>query len=98
MRLTNWRRLILLCGVLAIAGCASEPQAVDVAAVRCPPVAASDARTLARKPVAAPSGDVTRAAAQVWIDALTSDSEAKRRAGGRLIRQYEQCRGAGAAS
>ena len=79
-----------------MAGCAqSVPQkiAVDVAPLRCPPIAASDARRLAQAPQQPPAGDMTKSKSQVWIDGLHEQIRAMNKAGGRVIWQYNRCRG-----
>jgi hypothetical protein len=86
--------LIVSSSLLAMAGCAAnnEPQAVDLAAVRCPPPSASDARILAARPVAPPPGDLTVGGVRSLVDGLETQVHAKAAAGRRVINQYNRCR------
>lgn len=77
-----------------IPGCAANaPQKpIDLASVRCPPVASADARALAQRPAAPPAGDMTEAGLRQWVDGKDHQINAMRLAGGRVIRQYDRCR------
>jgi hypothetical protein len=63
-----------------------------MAALRCPPAAAADVRALSQQPAPPPSGDVTRAAAEAWIDRRGAQLHEMRLAGRRVIRQLDRCR------
>lgn len=76
-----------------IHGCAENaPQTVDLARLRCPPVAAADTRALRQQPAPPPAGDVTDSKLRGWIDAKDHQINTMRLAGGRVIRQYDRCR------
>jgi hypothetical protein len=80
---------------MMMAGCAQNaPQkvAVDLAPLRCPPIARSDARALSQAAEPAPAGDVTKATAQLWIDRLHGQIRAMNKAGERAVWQYGRCR------
>jgi len=94
---------MLLCFPLTILGCAQSsavkpPPAIvtpantqDLAAVRCPP---ADQRTAAefQRTTRPPAGDITKRAAQEWLDAYEEAERRKNRAGQRLLSEYESCR------
>lgn len=85
--------LLMICGVLA--GCAATPPekiAVDLAPRRCPAIPSADLAALAQSPRPAPAGDVTKAAAQEWIDGLGAQVRQMNRAGARLVALYRACR------
>ena len=78
-----------------MAGCAlSQPEkvAVDLAVRRCPEIAAGEALILSQAPLPAPAGNVTRAAAQQWIDGLGAQIRQINRAGARVLALYHACR------
>jgi hypothetical protein len=92
--------LIGLSGALMIPGCApsAPPKPVDLAAVRCPPIAGADARALSQRPTAPPAGDMTDAKLRAWVDDKDRAISSMRLAGGRVIRQYDRCRTGNAGS
>lgn len=69
--------------------------AVDLAADRCPDVAAAD-RAEFRRRVPAPAGDgpLTEADWKAKTDELRLAIERKNRAGARVVAEYDACRGA----
>jgi hypothetical protein len=88
---------------LATNGCApnanlepapAELVRVDLAPRRCPPLDRADTAPFGER-VAAPSGGVSLADMRSWIDAQDALIERQSRAGRRVARQYEQCRGGG---
>ncbi len=92
---------MLLCFPLTILGCAQNSAAKidigpwatqDLAPVRCPPV---DARTVAefKRTTKVPTGEVTKRGSQEWLDAYAEGEARKNRAGQRLVKEYETCRG-----
>lgn len=90
---------ILLLAV-ALSGCAvlapaPVTQAVDLAPRRCPEIAAADIRALSREPLPPPPGDITKAAAQQWIDGLGAQVRRANRAGARVLALYRKCRKGG---
>jgi len=64
----------------------------DLAPVRCPPV---DARTVLefKRTTKVPAGEVTKRTSQEWLDAYAEAEARKNRAGQRLVKEYEDCRG-----
>ena len=72
--------------------------AVDLAADRCPELAAAD-RAEWRRRVPAPSGDgpLTEAQWKAKTDELRLAIERKNRAGSRIVGEYDACRGVSAA-
>lgn len=83
-----------------MSGCAqnASPKVIDLASVRCPPIAAADAHALAQRPVPPPDGDMTDAKARAWIDAKDQQINGMRLAGRRVTNQYGRCRNGGAGS
>jgi hypothetical protein len=77
-----------------IPGCAQNepPKPVDLAAVRCPPIAGADARALDQRPSPPPAGDMTDARLRAWVDDKDAAISSMRLAGGRVIHQYDRCR------
>ena len=77
-----------------IHGCSQNeaPKTIDLAAVRCPPIAAADAHALGQRPALPPAGDMTEASARAWVDGKDKTINSMRLAGGRVIRQYDACR------
>ncbi len=95
-RLT-WRRASVACLLLAsttlILGCSTTATGpVDLAAVRCPPLAPA-VRAEVGKTAQPPARSVSRPAVREWIDGLTGDVARKDAALASVIRDYDACRG-----
>ena len=99
LRLNRAALLLIACyGVPMIHGCAQneKPKVVDLASVRCPPIASRDSAALSQRPSPPPAGDMMESQARSWVDDKDSAINSMRLAGGRVIRQYDRCRdGAG---
>jgi hypothetical protein len=92
-------RLLTVClCLLTIPGCAQNENkpvtpAIDLAPYRCPPARAADRAVFGEPPAPPPAGALTEAGAKQWVDRIELQVEARNRAGRRVIREYDACRG-----
>lgn len=63
----------------------------DLASVRCP-LAHQRAVSEFKRTTRPPSGEITKRAAQEWLDAYEEAEQRKNRVGQRLLSEYESCR------
>ncbi len=89
-------RVMLCFGALMMGGCelngAARQPVVDLAPLRCPPLAAADLAKLREAPALPPAGVVTKSGAQEWVDGLGAQVRQKGDAGQRIAATYESCR------
>lgn len=76
----------------------STPVAVDLAATRCPAIDARDRRTFSARPAPLPTSGLSVGAVKSAIDERDLVIMRMAAAGGRVIADYDKCRGAQAST
>lgn len=80
---------------LMMTGCAPSVKvqpAVDLAALRCPPVRQADRAAFVRPPPVPKPGALTAADVREWVDSLHLHARAAQAAGSRVVQLYDACR------